>query len=225
MQEREIHCFSQISEEEIKLCLIDHTSRQWRRDKYLNFFVQCLAYRLLTFRSFLQCVILFYTLFGSKCLWNSHMHARQTDRQTRCSNLVSGICKGKIYVSLLSKCQSQEILPYVYSTSLSWCKAALCWIGGGRGAEGERKRQRIRRRNIWIQALLSKQEKKKRNIHRKFYYKFQSILTTFFTLSPRMRSSLKCTRPYLCYAHTQIKCNAYGTSLEVMRQCVAGNRV
>lgn len=46
--------------------------------------------------------------------------------------------QGQIYVSLLSKCQSKEILPSVYSTSLSWCKAALCWIGGS-GLRGEGK--------------------------------------------------------------------------------------
>jgi len=53
---------------------------------------------------------------------------------------------------------------------------------------------------------------------RKFYYKFQSILTTFlyfhqeFALHPS--------------AHlTQIKCNAYGTCFEVARQDVAFNGV
>jgi hypothetical protein len=62
--------------------------------------------------------------------------------------------RSKIYVSLLSNCQSKEILPHVYSTSVSWCKAALCWIGWRVG--GGRKRQGVRRRNIRIQTFLSK---------------------------------------------------------------------
>jgi hypothetical protein len=74
-------------------------------------------------------------------------------------------------------------------------------VGRWGGLRGERKRQRIRSRNIWIQAFLSKQEKI-RNIQRKLCYEFQSILKTVLHFHQDLRSSLNCTRPYLLCTYT-----------------------
>jgi hypothetical protein len=176
MQEREIHSFSQISEEEIKLCLIDHTSRHWRREKYLNFFVLCVSYCLLAFRSFLRCVILFLQPCWFKVPLKQS-HACQTDRQTRCSNLVSGICKGKYMYRYF-----QNVSPKKYCRvyiQLPCHDAKLLFVESGVGGHWEGKeRQRIRRRNIRIQAFLSKQEKN-RNIHWKFHYNFSRYWQSF----------------------------------------------
>jgi hypothetical protein len=36
----------------------------------------------------------------------------------------------KTHVSLLLRCQSKEILPHAYSTSLPWCTGVLCYVMG-----------------------------------------------------------------------------------------------
>jgi len=67
-------------------------SQAWKMSQFLC--TLRFSYRILASRSFLLCVILLLHPCWFKVLLKQS-HACQTAGQTRCSNLVSGICKGK----------------------------------------------------------------------------------------------------------------------------------
>jgi len=132
------------------------TEKAWKMSQFLCT-VRCVSPSGFPF--FLLCVILFLHPCWFKVLLKQS-HACQTDGQTRCSNLVSGICKGKYMYRYF-----QNVSPKKYCRlyiQLPCQDAKLLFVESGErglrgGGWGGKKMQRRRRRNtIRIQTFLSK---------------------------------------------------------------------